>query len=264
MLLSDRVAIVTGGAKGIGRAIALKYAEEGCSVAIADIDLTAAGETAAKVNGPGREGLAIRCDATDSKQVKNVIEKVIGKFGKIDILVNNAGGMPSAPPLEELDEELWDKVIDLNLKSNYLFCRAAVPHMKEKKYGKIINISSLGAINPPKHSIHYNSAKAGVIGFTYDLAYALAPFNINVNVILPGLIQTEFYDRLAGLTSEQQKAAFFTMLGKMVPLQRMGTPEDIAGAALYLASDLAAYVTGTSLLVSGGLPLAPQPDSHGK
>jgi 3-oxoacyl-[acyl-carrier protein] reductase len=158
-----------------------------------------------------------------------------------------------------MDEELWDKVIDLNLKSNFLFCKAVIPYMKDKKYGKIINISSIGAINPPKHSIHYNSAKAAVIGFTYDLAYTLAPFNINVNVILPGLIQTAFYDGLAGLNSDQQKNAFFNMLGRMVPLQRIGTPEDIAGAAVYLASDLAAYVTGTSLLVSGGLPLMPQP-----
>jgi 3-oxoacyl-[acyl-carrier protein] reductase len=259
MLLSHRVAVVTGGAKGIGKAIALKYAEEGCSVVIADINLLEANETATQVSGLDREGLAIQCDVTDSEQVKNVVERAVHKFGKIDILVNNAGGMSSAPPIEDLDEELWDKVIDLNLKSNFLFCKAVVPMMKEKKYGKIINISSLGAINPPKHSIHYNSAKAGVIGFTYDLAYALAPFNINVNVILPGLIRTDFYDGLAGLASEQQKGAFFDMLGKMAPLQRIGTPQDIAGAALYLASDLAAYVTGTSLLVSGGMPLAPQP-----
>ncbi len=259
MLLSNRVALITGGAGGIGRGIALKFAGEGCSVAIADINISEASETAVKVSGPGREGLALQCDVTDSKQVKNTVDRVIAKFGKLDILVNNAGGMPSAPPIEDMDEALWDKVVDLNLKSNFLFCKAVVPHMKEKKYGKIINLSSMGAINPPKHSIHYNSAKAGVIGFTYDLAYTLAPFNINVNVIVPGLIRTAFYDGLVGLTSDRQKENFFNMLGKMVPLQRIGTPEDIAGAALYLASDLSAYVTGTSLFVSGGLPLMPQP-----
>jgi NAD(P)-dependent dehydrogenase (short-subunit alcohol dehydrogenase family) len=264
MLLSGRVAVVTGGAKGIGKAIALKYAEEGCSVAIVDIDVQAASETARKVDGPNRTGLAIQCDVTDSKQVRSAVETVIGKFGKIDILVNNAGGMPSAPPIEDLEEELWDMVVDLNLKSNFLFCKAVVPFMKGKKYGKIINLSSMGAINPPKHSIHYNSAKAGVLGFTYDLAYALAPFNINVNVIVPGLIQTEFYNRLAGLTTDQQKEGFFNILGKMVPLQRIGTAEDVAGAALYLASDLANYVTGASLLVSGGLPLMPQPQGPAK
>jgi 3-oxoacyl-[acyl-carrier protein] reductase len=262
MMLSGRVAIVSGGAGGIGRAIALKYAEEGCSVAIADINLAAARETAPKLSGPGTEGLALQCDATDGRQVKDVIDQVVRKFGKIDILVNNAGGMSSAPPIEDMEEGLWDKVVDLNLKSNYLFCKAVVPFMKGKKYGKIINLSSIGAINPPRHSIHYNSAKAGVIGFTYDLAYALAPFNINVNVILPGLIRTDFYNGVAGLSSDQQKDGFFGMLGKMVPLQRIGTPEDIAGAALFLASDLAAYVTGTSLVVSGGLPLSPQPEAH--
>jgi NAD(P)-dependent dehydrogenase (short-subunit alcohol dehydrogenase family) len=258
MLLSNRVALITGGATGIGRAIALKFAEEGCSVAIADINLLAAIETVEVITGMGREGLSLQCDATDSSQVKGAVGQVLAKFGKIDILVNNAGGMTSAPPIEEMDEELWDKAIDLNLKSNFLFCKAVLPHMKGKKYGKIINLSSMGAINPPKHSIHYNSAKAGVLGFTYDLAYATAPFNINVNVIVPGLIKTAFYNNLAGLSSDQQKEAFFSVLGKMTPLQRIGTPEDIAGAALYLASNLSDYVTGTSLLVSGGLPLQPQ------
>jgi 3-oxoacyl-[acyl-carrier protein] reductase len=258
MLLSNRVALITGGANGIGQGIALKYAGEGCSVAIADINYPAAVDTVEKISEMGREGLALRCDVTNSSQVKDAVGQVFAKFGKIDILVNNAGGMSAAPPIDELDEELWDKVVDLNLKSNFLFSKAVIPSMKQNRYGKIINLSSIGAINPPKHSIHYNSAKAGVLGFTYDLAYALAPFNINVNVILPGLIQTAFYDSLAGLASDQQKNIFFDTLGKMVPLQRIGTPEDIAGAALFLASDLAAYVTGTSLVVSGGLPLQPQ------
>jgi NAD(P)-dependent dehydrogenase (short-subunit alcohol dehydrogenase family) len=255
MLLSDRVAIVTGGAKGIGRSIALKFAEEGCAVAIADVNMQEANATLKLLK---KEGMTLQCDVTDGKQVKNTVDQVLAKFGKIDILVNNAGGMPSAPPLEEMTEEQWDKVVALNLKSNFLFCRAVIPLMKARKFGKVINFASMGAINPPKHSIHYNSAKAGVIGFTYDLAYTVAPFNINVNVIVPGLIQTAFYNNLAGLASDQQKEAFFGMLGKMVPLQRIGTPEDVAGAALYLASDLASYVTGTSLLVSGGLPLQPQ------
>lgn len=259
-MLSNKVALVTGGAKGIGRGIALKFAAEGCSVAVADINLQAAKETLKLISGMGREGLAVQCDVTDSKQVRSTVDQVLAKFAKIDILVNNAGGMQAAPPLEEMDEDLWDKVVDLNLKSVFLFCKAVIPGMKERKYGKVINLSSIGAINPPKHSIHYNSAKAGVLGFTWDLAYTLAPFNINVNVILPGLIQTDFYNNLAGLTSasEQQKEGFFNMLGQSVPLKRIGTPEDIAGAALYLASDLSAYVTGTSLLVSGGMPLQAQ------
>jgi NAD(P)-dependent dehydrogenase (short-subunit alcohol dehydrogenase family) len=260
MLLANRVALITGGAKGIGRGIALKFAEEGCSVAIADIDIKEAQKTQKELSGAGRDSLAIQCDVTNSSQVKNVVQQVVAKFSKIDILVNNAGGMPSSPPLEEMEEDLWDKVVDLNLKSLFLFCRLVIPLMKEKKYGKVINFSSIGAINPPRHSIHYNSAKAGVLGFTLDLACTVAPFNINVNAIIPGLIQTSFYNTLAGLTSasDQQKEAFFNMLGQSVPLKRIGTPQDIAGAALYLASDLSAYVTGTSLYVSGGMPLQPQ------
>ena len=258
MLLADRVALITGGAGGIGRGIALGFAEEGCSVALADINIKNAGEAIDEIVKIGSTGLAVQCDATDAHQVKSAVEDVIRRFGKIDILVNNAGGMPDSPSLEDTSEEFWDKVVGLNLKSAFLFCRAVVPFMKEKRYGRIINISSIGAINPPRHSVHYNSAKAGVIGLTCDLAGALAPFNINVNAIVPGLIRTAFYDHLAGLGSDAEKDAFFASLAKMVPLQRVGTPEDIAGAAVFLASRLGSYVTGTSIYVSGGMPLSPQ------
>lgn len=259
MLLSDRVAIITGGAKGIGRGIALKFAEEGCSIAIADISLKEANDTLAEVTKREREGLAIPCDVTNGQQVRDAVDKVISKFGKIDILVNNAGGMPSAPPpLEDITEEDWDKFQALNLKSVFLFSQAVVPHMKERRYGKIINLSSVGAINPPAHAIHYNTAKAGVLGFTLDLAHALAPFNICVNAILPGPIKTAFYDPMIGSMTDKEKEAFFEELGKTdVPLQRVGTPEDIAGAALFLASELSSFVTGEALKVSGGSPLRP-------
>jgi NAD(P)-dependent dehydrogenase (short-subunit alcohol dehydrogenase family) len=258
MLLANNVALITGGAGGIGKGIALKFASEGCDIAIADIDFEAAGKTAAEVLKMGRQGTAIQCDATKSEQVKATVGTVIGRYGKIDILVNNAGGLLASPPIEEMSEELWDRIFALNLKSNFLFCKALVSHMKERRSGKIINISSIGAINPPRHSIHYNAAKAGVLGFTYDLAYALAPFNINVNAIIPGLIRTAFYNHVIGQVSDEGKNAFFDSLAGMVPLHRIGTPQDIAGAAVFLASELGAYVTGTSVLVSGGMPLAPQ------
>jgi 3-oxoacyl-[acyl-carrier protein] reductase len=174
--------------------------------------------------------------------------------------------MSSTPPIEEMTEDQWDQVMDLNLKSNFLFCKTLIPFMKKQMYGRIINISSIGAVFPPKHSIHYNSAKAGVLGFTYDLAGALASFNINVNAIIPGLIQTAFYDPLIGSVSVQQKKEFFQGLGQMAPLGRIGTPSDIAGAAVLLASELSSFVTGTSILVSGGMPLSPQshPEPHTK
>lgn len=258
MLLSDRVAIITGGAKGIGKGIALKFAEEGCAIAIADISLKEANDTLAEVAKRGSEGLAIQCDVTNSKQVRATVDKVIGKFGKIDILVNNAGGLPSAPPIEELPEEEWDKVLALNLKSVFLFCQAVIPHMKERKYGKIINLSSVAAINPPAHSIHYHTAKAGALGLTLDLAHTLAPFNICVNAILPGPIRTAFYDPMIVSMSDKEKEAFFEALGKEdIPLQRVGTPEDISGTALFLASELSSYVTGGTIVVAGGYPLKP-------
>src|SRR3972149_7099705 len=130
MLLSNRLAIITGGAKGIGKGIALKFAEEGCSVVIADININEANKTVNLISGKGKDGLAIQCDVTDSKQVKGTVETVIRKYGKIDILVNNAGGMSAAPPIEDLDEEMWDKIVALNLKSNYLFSKAVIPYMK--------------------------------------------------------------------------------------------------------------------------------------
>ena len=145
----------------------------------------------------------------------------------------------------------------LNLKSHFLFCKYVVPYMKKARYGKIIGLSSIGAVQPPAHEINYNTAKGAVIAFTNDLATALAPFNINVNCILPGPIKTHFYDSTIGVMPENQQEAVYAMMGRKTPLQRIGMPEDIAGAALFLASELAAYVTGQALYVTGGLPLLP-------
>ncbi len=257
MLLKDKVAIITGGAKGMGRGMAVRFAAEGCTVAIADIAVKEAEEATAGIKKKGGQAIAIRCDVTDIKQVKEAVDTVIKKFGKIDILVNNAGAIAAHIPIEDMPEETWDKVLALNLKSDFLFCKFVVPYMKKQKSGKIINLSSIGAIQPPAHEVHYNTAKAGVIGFTNDMAVALAPFNINVNCMLPGPIRTNFYDaRVSKMTAEEQDA-FFQRLGKKVPLGRVGTPEDMAGAALFLASSLSDYVTGHALHVGGGLPLQP-------
>jgi NAD(P)-dependent dehydrogenase (short-subunit alcohol dehydrogenase family) len=257
MLLKDRVAIITGGAKGMGRGMAQKFAVEGCSVAIADIAIKEAEETIAGISKQGGRGMAIQCDVTDINQVRGVVEKVVKDFGKIDILINNAGAIATHIPIEDLPEETWDKVLALNLKSHFLFCKFVVPYMKKARYGKIIGISSIGAVQPPAHEIHYNTAKGGVISFTYDLANALAPFNINVNCILPGPIRTHFYDRNVGSMTAAEQDKVFAGLGKKTPLQRVGTPEDMAGAALFLASEMSSYVTGHCLYVSGGLPLLP-------
>ncbi|MGD1118841.1 MAG: SDR family NAD(P)-dependent oxidoreductase [Dehalococcoidales bacterium] len=257
MLLKDKVAIITGGAKGMGRGMALKFAGEGCAVAIADIAAKEAEETVAEIKKKGGTAIAVKCDVTSGKEVAETVDKVIKKFGKIDILVNNAGAIAKHIPIEDMSEEIWDKVMALNLKSHFLFCKYVVPHMKKAKYGKIIGISSIGAVQPPAHEINYNTAKGAVISFTTDLANALAPLGINVNCILPGPIKTHFYDANIGLMPPEQQEVVYAMMGRKTPMQRIGTPEDIAGAALFLASELSAYVTGQALYVAGGLPLLP-------
>lgn len=263
MLLSNRVAIITGGAMGMGRSIAVKFAEEGCNIAIADINMKEANETLNQVKKKGREGDAIECDITDSKKVHDLVNAVISKFGKIDILVNNAGGAgsvggPKVPPgVANITEEQWDRIIAINLKGAFLFCKEVVPHMKERRYGKIINVSSLGWIHPPTVSAHYHAAKAGIVGLTHDMAGELGQFNIYANAILPGPVRTSFYDQMLKSMTDKEKDAFFEAVGKTTPLQRVGVPEDIAGVALFLASDLSAYVTGASIPVGGGLPLKP-------
>jgi 3-oxoacyl-[acyl-carrier protein] reductase len=251
MLLNNRVAIVTGGAKGIGRAIAIKFADEGCSVVVSDISMKEANDTVSEITGEGNKAIAIECNATSSEQVSEMVRRTIGEFGKVDILVNNAGGLPSTAPVDEMSEEEWDNVVDLNLKSTFLGCKCVVPHMKAARYGKIVNISSLGATVPPSSNVHYHSGKAGVLGMTVDLAIGLAPFNIYVNAIIPGPIRTAFFgERL-------HDDAFFVELGKTVPLGRVGVPEDVAGVALFLASELSSFVTGEFVNVTGGIPLGP-------
>ena len=265
MLLADRVAIITGGATGIGRSIAVKFAEEGCHVAVADINTEEANETLNRVEQRGKAGLAIACDVTDINMVRNMVHRVISRFGKIDILVNNAGAGSmgvgeEAPPtlgVANVTEERWDKVVNLNLKGAFLCCKEVVPIMKEQRYGKIVNISTLGWIDPPAIAPDYHAAKAGVVGLTHDMACELGPFGIHVNAILPGPVRTPFYDGMLRSKTDEEKDAFFDAVGKTTPLQRVGVPEDIAGVALFLASELSAYVTGASIPVGGGLPLKP-------
>ena len=258
MLLKDRVALITGGAKGMGRSMAEKFAAEGCKVAIADIATDEGMKVLAEIKDKGGEGLALTCDVTDINQIMETVAKVIDAYGKIDILVNNAGTIAQHKDIEDLTEEDWDRVMNLNLKSHFLFCKFVVPHMKKAGYGRIIGISSIGAIQPPAHEIHYNTAKSGIIGFTYDLGKTLAPLGITVNAILPGPIRTSFYERSIKDMSDAEQDTFFNeMLAKKVPMHRIGTPEDIARVALFLASELGDYVTCETICVGGGLPQQP-------
>ena len=259
MLLSDKVAIITGGAKGIGRGIALKFAEEGCDIVVNALHIDGARKVADEVKALGRKSLAIGADVSNSAEVNDMVARTIKKFGKIDILVNNAGGISLAKggSIENTTEEDWDRIVDINLKGQFLCCRAVVPYMKKNKYGKIINVSSMGAIHPPAPIVHYHSAKGGVLGLTTNLALELAHLNITVNAILPGPIRSEFFNEMLKGMTKKEGEAFFKMLDNKVPMRRMGTPAEVAGVALFLASELSSYVTGEAICVGGGLPIAP-------
>ena len=260
MLLENRVAIVTGGAKGIGRGICLKFAREGCDVVVNALHLEGARKVAAEVKALGRRSLAIKADVASSADVKAMVARTIKEFGKIDILVNNAGGiaLPKDSSIEDTTEEDWDRIVAVNLKGQFLCCRAVVPYMKKNGYGKIINVSSMGAIHPPAPIVHYHSAKGGVLGLTTNLAFELATSHITVNAILPGPIRTEFFTEMLKSMTKEEGKAFFKMLDGKVPMGRMGTPDEVAGVALFLASDLSSYVTGEAINCGGGLPLTPR------
>ena len=260
MLLENRVAIVTGGAKGIGRGIALKFAAEGCDVVVNARHIDSARDVASEVKALGRRALAIKADVSRSDEVAAMVARTVKEFGKIDILVNNAGGTGLAKDsaIEDTSEADWDRIVDINLKGQFLCCRAVVPYMKRAKYGKIINLSSMGAIQPPAPIVHYHAAKGGVLSMTRNLAFELAPFNITVNAILPGPIKSEFFNEMLAAMSKEEGEAFFRMLGKRVPMGRIGAPEEVAGVALFLASELSSYVTGDAINCGGGLPLSPR------
>jgi NAD(P)-dependent dehydrogenase (short-subunit alcohol dehydrogenase family) len=238
----------------MGKAMALRFAREGCDVVVNDLKLNEALRVVDEIRSGGRKAVAVKADISSSKEVKSLIEESIREFGKIDILVNNAGAAGGGS-LEESDEDEWDKVLALNLTGAFLACKAAVPWMKKQRYGKIINVSSMGAVHPSVSVMAYHSAKAGIIGLTRNLAFELAPFNIYANCIVPGPIETPFWDPLSkGMSAENKKAFFAALAKKEVPLGRMGTPEDIAGPALFFASDLSSYVTGQVMCVAGGQP----------
>ncbi|MCK4274037.1 MAG: SDR family oxidoreductase [Dehalococcoidales bacterium] len=268
MLLPDKVAIINGGATGMGRATAIKFAEEGCSSVIADVNEAEGKKTAEEASKKGKECIFVKCDITDIKQIKNCADQTIKKFGKVDILVGCAGGVPKSRlanssqkferpkrGIANLGEGFWDAMLTLNLKGHAFFCKEVAPYMIKQKFGKIILISSLGVYSPPMPSSEYHSAKAGIIGLVLNLAFELAPHNINVNAILPGPIKTPFYDPLMASMSEKEKEAKFAEMGKSVPLQRIGTAEDIANTVLFFSSEMSSYITGESLIVGGGKPL---------
>jgi NAD(P)-dependent dehydrogenase (short-subunit alcohol dehydrogenase family) len=257
MLLKDKVAIITGGAKGMGRGIAHKFAGEGCKVVVCDLDVEGAEATAADIKKGGGQAVAFKTDIANSADVNAMVAGTLAEFGTIDILINNAGGVPgthASGASGTMSEAEWDRIIGINLKGPWLVTEAVLPTLKEKQSGRIVFVASMGAVSPVVSVLHYHAAKAGVIGLSLNLAFELAPLSICVNTIVPGPIETTFWDAL--LPAGPEREAFFSALSKHeVPLGRMGTADDIAGAALFFASDLSAFVTGQTLCVAGGQPM---------
>jgi 3-oxoacyl-[acyl-carrier protein] reductase len=242
--LSGKVALITGGAQGIGKAIALLLARNGADIVISDINIEKAQETANEIQGMGRKSLAIQANVADLKDVEQMIEAIVGQFERIDILVNNAG-ITRDRLILRMTEEDWDAVLDVNLKGTFNCTKAVIRHMSKKKSGKIVNIASVSGEMGNPGQANYSASKAGVIGFTKTIAREFAARGINVNAIAPGYIQTPMTDAIP----EKAKEA----LKQMIPMERLGRPEDVAQAVLFLVSENSSYITGQVLNVNGGI-----------
>lgn len=246
--LEGKLAIVTGGRRGIGRAIALAMAEAGADVALCD-RVTDDGELAAvaeEIQKLGQRALAVKVDVTRKADVDNLVQMVTGEFGAIDILVNNVA-MNIMAPLLELGEDGWDKVINTDLKGYYLCCQAAGRKMVDRKGGRIINIASTAAMKAAPGMGAYCIAKAGVVMLTRVLALELAQYNIQVNAIAPYMVRTKFSQPL------WSDARTLKQIEAEIPLGRLAETKDVIGAALFLASDASSYITGHTIVVDGGL-----------
>jgi 3-oxoacyl-[acyl-carrier protein] reductase len=241
----NKVAVVTGGASGIGKAVAERLGEDGCTVVILDINEEAGSQVAAELRKRGREATLGCLDVTQEADVQAIFQKIISEHGRIDVLVNVAGGSLHRYKVEEFPLEHWQAVIDVNLTATFLCCRAVIRVMKSQKSGAIVNISSdIGFSGDPSRSA-YAAAKAGIVGFSKTLALELASFGVRANVVAPGRIATP---RVRATYSEAEWEA----AAKRIPLGHAGEPEDIAEAVAFLASDSSRHMTGQTLHINGG------------
>ncbi len=245
-LLEGKTALVTGAARGIGKSIAAALHDEGASVVICDLDGEALEKTREELSASGAVVIAMVADVSDSETVTGLSKKVIGELGRLDILVNNAG-ITRDTLLMRMKDEDWDRVLSVNLKSVFLMTRAFARKMMKQRAGSIINISSVIGLRGNAGQSNYAASKAGIIGFSKSAAREFAPRGIRVNTIAPGFIGTDMTDVL----SDDIKQTIM----KDTPLGRIGTPEEVAGAVLFLASDLSSFVTGHVLAVDGGMTM---------
>lgn len=247
MLLENKTALITGGAKGIGKAIALKFAAEGASIAFTYLkSQDAAMETKRELEAMGARVLAIASDATDFEAASRVVEQVLSEFSRIDILVNNAG-ITRDGLMMRMSEEQWDAVLNSNLKSAFNFIHAVTPSMLRNRAGSVISISSVVGIHGNAGQCNYAASKAGLIGLAKSMAREVGSRGIRVNVVAPGFIKTDMTTEIPAETVKAWEAG--------IPLRRGGTPEDVAKVCLFLASDMASYVTGQVIEVDGGMAM---------
>jgi 3-oxoacyl-[acyl-carrier protein] reductase len=242
--LLGKVALVTGAAQGIGRAIALLLAQKGADIVVSDINLEKAEETVREIETIGRRAMAIRADVANTNDVERMVEAILGRFGQIDILVNNAG-ITRDKLILRMTEEDWDAVLNINLKGTFNCTKAVVRHMSKQRRGKIVNIASVVGEMGNVGQANYSASKAGVIGFTKTIAREFAQRGINVNAIAPGYIETPMTEALTEKVKEG--------LRRMIPMERLGRPEDVAQAVLFLVSEASSYITGQVLNVNGGI-----------
>ena len=242
--LSGQVALVTGAARGLGRIIAQSLAAAGAKVACIDINTDSLAETVAAIRSAGGTAEPIACDVTDGSRVNKVVDEVIGKWGALNILVNNAG-ITRDNLIVRMKDDQWDAVININLRGTFLFTRAAARPMMKNRQGRIINVASVSGLMGNPGQANYSASKAGVIGLTRTVALELASRNVTVNAVAPGFIATEMTAALGEEVLQEVR--------KQIPLGRLGEPQDVADAVLFLASEAASFITGHILTVDGGL-----------
>jgi len=242
--LKNRVAIVTGGGRGIGKAIAVRLAADGADIVIADIDLEAAESVVAELQALGHGALAVRTDISSKEQVQAMVQATMEKFGRIDILINNAGILGPTCPVVEVQEEDWDRVLTINLKGAFLCSQAVVPHMVAQGWGRIVSMSSVAGKEGNPGMAPYNVSKVGIIGLTKSLAHEIAKTGVTVNCVAPTMIETELIDAVSPET--------MAMLLAKIPMGRIGKTYEVAALMSFLVSEEAAFITGQCYNITGG------------